>query len=366
VPQYVTGGRLAAAVSAPTIAHPIASNRRSGQPPTAIHNSLAQLICAILLRNLFAHISLKVGGRANGVLATVAIPLLMTGCGIGSGSASAGSSTPACPSGQAVVVAAENFWGSIASQLGGDRVCVRSIIVNPDTDPHAYEATPSDARLIAGARYVIVNGAGYDPWAPKLIGANPVPGRVVLTVGDFVGKKEGDNPHLWYSPVYVQRVVEKVNADLDAIDPRDAAYFDQQKAQYLAVGLKNYVGTLATIKQKYHGTPVGATESIFVYVADATSLNLVTPPEYMKAISEGTDPSAADKAAIERQISSRSIKVFVFNSQNSTKDVLALVDKARAQKIPVVALTETLAPAGATFQDWQTKQLQDLFVALGG
>jgi len=323
-------------------------------------------MCAILLRNLFAHVSLKVRRRLAGVLAAVAIPPLLTGCSLGSGSASGGPSTPPCPSGQAVIVAAENFWGSIASQLGGDRVCVRSIIVNPDTDPHAYEAKPSDARLIAGARYVIVNGAGYDPWVPKLIGANPVSGRVVLTVGDLVGKKEGDNPHLWYSPGYVERVVEKINADLDAIDPRDAAYFDEQKAQYLAVGLRGYLGALAAIKQKYHGTPVGATESIFAYVADATGLDLVTPPEYMKAISEGTDPSAADKATIERQISNRSIKVFVFNSQNSTKDVLALVDKARAQKIPVVAVTETLSPAGATFQDWQTKQLQWLLAALGG
>jgi zinc/manganese transport system substrate-binding protein len=263
-------------------------------------------------------------------------------------------------------VAAENFWGSIATQLGGDKVCVRSVIVNPDTDPHAYEAKPSDARLIASAKYVIVNGAGYDPWAPKLISANPVSGRTVLTVGDLVGKKEGDNPHMWYSPDYVAKVIDKINADLDAIDPQDASYFDHQKTQYLTVGLKDYLGTLVTIKQKYHGTPVGATESIFAYLADSMSLNLITPPEYMKAISEGTDPSAADKAMIEQQISSRSIKVFVFNSQNSTKDVVALVDKARAQGIPVAQVTETLTPAGATFQEWQTKQLQGLLAALGG
>jgi zinc/manganese transport system substrate-binding protein len=265
-----------------------------------------------------------------------------------------------------VVVAAENFWGSIATQIAGDKACVRSIIANPDTDPHAYEAKPSDARLIAGASYVVVNGAGYDPWAPKLIAANPVPGRIVLTIGDLVGKKEGDNPHLWYSPAYVDRVIDRINADLDAIAPQNATYFDQQKAQFRTVGLKDYLATLATIRQKYQGTRVGATESIFAYLADATGLNLITPPEYMKAISEGTDPSAADKATIEQQISSKSIKILVFNSQNSTKDVVALVDRARAQKIPVAQVTETLTPAGATFQDWQTRQLQGILTALGG
>jgi zinc/manganese transport system substrate-binding protein len=296
--------------------------------------------------------------------AAIAVPLLLAGCGNGGGGTA--SSLPPCPAGQAVVVAAENFWGSIATQLGGDKVCVRSIIVNPDTDPHAYEAKPSDAKLIASARYVIVNGAGYDPWAPKLIAANPVSGRLVLTIGDFIGKKEGDNPHMWYSPDFVNRVIDKINTDLDAIDAQDASYFDQQKVQYKTVGLKDYFATIEAIKQNYHGTPVGATESIFVYLSDALGLNLITPAEYMKAISEGTDPSASDKATIERQISNRSIRVFVFNSQNSTKDVVALVDKARAQKIPVAEVTETLTPANATFQDWQTKQLKGILTALGG
>jgi zinc/manganese transport system substrate-binding protein len=297
-----------------------------------------------------------------GVLVAIVLPIVLAACGSG-GTGDTGSP---CPSGRPVVVAAENFWGSIATQLGGDRVCARSIIVNPDTDPHAYEAKPSDARLIAGAKYVIVNGAGYDPWASKLLSANPVSGRQVLTVGDLVGKKEGDNPHLWYSPVYVGKVIDKVTADLDAIDPQDASYFDQQKTAFVTVGLKDYHGTLDTIKQKYQGTPVGATESIFAYLADYLGLDLITPREYMKAISEGTDPSAADKATIERQIASRSIKVFVFNSQNSTKDVVALVDRARAEKIAIAQVTETLTPAGATFQDWQTKQLQGLLSALGG
>src|ERR1051326_5528159 len=99
-----------------------------------------------------------------------------------------GASAAAAPAGGVLsVVAAENFWGSIASQLGGDRVAVTSIITNPDTDPHDYEPTPADARTLASAKYVIVNGIGYDPWASKLIDANPVTGRAVLNVGDLVG-----------------------------------------------------------------------------------------------------------------------------------------------------------------------------------
>src|SRR5947208_10499189 len=89
------------------------------------------------------------------------------------------------------VVAAENFWGSIAAQLGGDRVHVTSVISNPAADPHDYEPTARDARTFAGAQMAIVNGVGYDPWASRLVGANPVHGRVVLTVGDLVGVRAG-------------------------------------------------------------------------------------------------------------------------------------------------------------------------------
>ena len=289
----------------------------------------------------------------------VALAVVLAACGVGTSHVDFGT-------GKIQVVAAENFWGSIASQVGGSHVQVTSIIVNPDTDPHAYEPTPSDARLIAQAQYVIVNGAGYDAWAPKLLAANPASGRTVLTVGDLFGKKEGDNPHMWYSPSYVDQVVDRMGSDLAKIDSADASTITQQAAQYKSTGLKDYHDTVSAIKAKYSGTRVGATESIAAYLADGTGLNLVTPSSYLKAVSEGTDPSAADKAEVQNEIASRSIKVFIFNSQNSTPDIQGLVDKATAQGIPVVKITETLAPATATFQDWQTAQLKDLLHALGG
>jgi zinc/manganese transport system substrate-binding protein len=285
--------------------------------------------------------------------------LTATACGLGPTGTNAGS-------GKVEVVAAENFWGSIATQVGGDHAHVTSVIVNPDTDPHAYEPTPADARLIAGAKYVIVNGAGYDAWAPRLLAANPVSDRTVLTVGDFIGKKEGDNPHMWYSPTYVDKVVDKIASDLAAVDPADASYFDQQKTAYRTTGLKAYHDTINAIKTKYSGVPVGATESIFSYLAADTGLNLITPYDYLKAISEGTDPSPADKATVLQQIADKKIKVFVFNTQNSTPDVQSLVDKARAQGIAISHVTETLSPANLSFQDWQTNQLKELLAALGG
>jgi len=262
------------------------------------------------------------------------------------------------------VVAAENFWGSIASQLGGDRVHVTSVITNPATDPHDYEPSSVDARTIAGAQMVIVNGIGYDPWAPKLIAANPVHGRVVLTVGDLVGIKPGGNPHRWYSPTNVQQVIAAIVADYTKLDPKDAAYFRNEKAAFETKGLAQYKQLIATIRRKYHGVPVGASESIFAPLAQALGLDLLTPYSFLEAISEGTEPTAADKTTIDRQIAKKQIKVWVFNSQNSTPDVARFTEAARKMWITITTITETLAPASATFEQWQVAQLKALEAAL--
>ena len=296
-------------------------------------------------------------GRGSPLIALAvlgAVASLATACGI---------STPS-DSAAVRVVATENFWGSIATQLAGSHATVRSIITNPQTDPHAYEPTASDARAIAGADFVIENGAGYDPWAQKLIDANPSNSRALLDVGKLNGVAEGGNPHMWYSPTFVRKVIDAITAQLQRLDSADTSYFTSRHDTYVTTGLKQYDDLRAAIKQRYSGTPVGATESIFAYLAPDLGLNLISPPGFLKAISEGTDPTAADKASMDSQIASKQIKVLVFNSQNSTPDVQALVDKARAKGIPVTSVTETLDPADLTFQDWQSKQLQALLDAL--
>ncbi|MEY9834872.1 metal ABC transporter solute-binding protein, Zn/Mn family [Streptacidiphilus sp. EB103A] len=262
------------------------------------------------------------------------------------------------------VVAAENFWGSIATQLGGSHTQVTSIITNPNTDPHSYEPTAADARTVTTAQYAIVNGIGYDAWADKLLATNPGSGRTELKVGDLVGIQPGGNPHRWYSPDNVHQVIEQITADYKKIDPADAAYFDQQKTTFETQTLAPYNQLIADINAKYAGTPIGASESIVSPLAAGLGLKMLTPVTFLSAMSEGTDPTAADKATIDQQIRTKQIKVYVYNSQNSTPDVVAQVNLAKSEGIPVATVTETLAPASATFQQWQTSELQGIEAAL--
>lgn len=286
------------------------------------------------------------------------IAALATGCGA-STSPSAGAST-----GKIQVAAAENFWGSIASQLGGSRVAVTSIIVNPDTDPHDYEPTAADGVTIARSQMAIVNGIGYDTWASKLLAANPSSGRGELDVGKLLGLSEGDNPHQWYSPSSVQRVIEAIVSEYKRLDPKDASYFDRQRAAFETTGLAEYNRLRSEIRSRYAGVPVGYSESIFEPLGQDLGLKLLTPYSFAKAIAEGTDVSAADKQTVDGQAEGGAIKVWVYNSQNATPDVQRVNQLARAAHIPITTITETLSPASANFEQWQSAQLRSLMAAL--
>lgn len=262
------------------------------------------------------------------------------------------------------VVAAENFWGSVAGQLGGDRVTVTSLISNPDTDPHEYEPTAADARTMAAAQLAVVNGIGYDTWADNLIAANPAQGRTELKVGTLLGLAPGQNPHQWYSEASLDTVIDAITADYQKIDPADAAYFAARRADFLNSALAPYHALISEIRAAYAGTPIGASESIVAPLAATLGLDLLTPQTFLDAISENNDPTTADKALTDRQISTHAIKVYVYNSQNVTPDVQAQLAEATADHIPVATVTETLAPAGDTFQAWMAGELTGLRNAL--
>lgn len=293
------------------------------------------------------------------VVAVACAAMAAFSAGCGSQGPNAASST-----GKLRVVAAENFWGSIAAQLGGEGVDVQSIIVNPNTDPHSYEPTAANARTMAEAQMAIVNGIGYDEWASHLLAADPLSGRAVLDVGGLLGYKPGDNPHQWYSPTHVHAVIGQIVADYDKLRPADASYFAKQKIAFETVGLARYDALLKQIRARYAGVPVGYSESIFQPLGEALGLKLLTPYSFAKAIAEGTEVTAQDKQAVDRQASNRQIKVWVFNSQNVTPDVQRVNELARAAHIPIATVTETLSPASDSFEQWQVAELEGLERAL--
>lgn len=261
------------------------------------------------------------------------------------------------------VVAAENFWGSIAAQIGGTHVHVVSIISNPNIDPHEYESNAADARAVAQANYVIENGAGYDSWMGKLVSAGNVPHRTVLNVATLLGKHNGDNPHFWYDPAYVNRVAVQIEKDLIALDPAHAAAY---KANYAALqsSFTQYQQRIAAIKAQFGGTKVAATEDIFVYLANATGLDLVSPPAFIQAVAEGNDPPAESVIQFENQLRQGNVHVLVYNKQTVTPLTQRMKTLATQQGIPTVGITETIQPPTYSFEEWMNGELIQLQNAL--
>jgi zinc/manganese transport system substrate-binding protein len=281
---------------------------------------------------------------------------------VGMGMSLAAPAGELCPAAVVNVIAVENPYGSIVAQLGGQCVRVTSIINDPSADPHEFQTDVQVGKAFQEADLVVQNGLGYDEFSNKII-ATLRRKPVVITAGDVVGLKSGANPHLWYSPDYVMRISQAITRALKQLRPLAATYFDA-RAQDFAAALSPYHALIEEIKRRFAGTPIGATETVFVYMAEATGLKLVSPPGFMQAVAEGTSPTVRDVATFHDQIQQKYIKVLVYNLQAVSNLASQMQTLAQEVGIPVVGVTETLVPVHDTFQNWQVRQLRDLLTAL--
>ena len=261
------------------------------------------------------------------------------------------------------VVAAENFYGDLAQQIGGPAVHVTSILTNPNQDPHTFEASPSTARVIADAGLVVYSGADYDPWVANLLAASKAPDRKVIVVADLVQRKSGDNPHLWYDPATMPALAEALAAEFAGRDPVHRADYESRLQAFLA-SLEPMNRKIAELRQKYAGQPVSATEPVFGYMSDALGLDMRNQP-FQIAVMNDTEPSASQIAAFEKDLKTRAVKVLFYNSQ-VTDDLTARLQKiAQESGVPIVGVSET-EPPGLSYQAWMGGQLEATGKALAG
>ena len=282
------------------------------------------------------------------------------------------------------VVAAENFWGSLISQIGGVHVSVTSVVSDPNTDPHQYSASPAVAAAIANAKLVIENGMHYDDWEGSLVNASNTPGQTVVNLQKSFGIPddllETMNPHLWYSPYYVNDSNHVFYNALVKIDPTDQAYFKSNYATLNSSLYHAYMAREAAIKSKWGGAPnlndpskhgdgtsvgktsVVATESIFIFMANATGLNILTPQTFMKAVAEGNDPTPADVATLQNILNkgNQTVACMIYNVQTVTPVTQQLKTLASQNQIPVTQVSETIQPPDVPFQNWMQSEVANL------
>jgi zinc/manganese transport system substrate-binding protein len=319
-------------------------------------------------------LSRRFGGLSAGALALVVV---LAGCsssgsskaGAGSSanasSGAGGSASSAAGSKVVDVVAGENFWGDIISQIGGSHVEVTSIISDPNTDPHEYESDAKDAAAISKASFVLENGIGYDDFMDKLLSASPNSGREVLSVQKILDVTGDDpNPHIWYDTAKLPQVASAVSDELSKLDPADASTF-AANAQTFDTSLQPITHVINQIKAKYAGTKIAYTERVPGYLILAAGLVLGVPASFTQAVEDGTDPSPADTAAFDNAIKDKTVNVLLYNGQVTDSQTTQIKQLATSSGVPIVGVTETLPPTDKDFQAWQLRQAQEILTALG-
>ncbi len=252
------------------------------------------------------------------------------------------------------IVAAENFYGDVAKQIGGADVTVDSILNNPDQDPHLFEVSPSVGRNVSAARIVIYNGIDYDPWMATLLRAARSTNRRTIVVADLVGKKTGDNPHIWYDPAVMMALANALSAALIADDPSHSAEYRQRLAQF-AASMQPIQARIAELRSRLAGMPVTATEPVFGAMFDALGMKVRNIP-FQLAVMNDTEPGASDVAAFENDLKAHRVRLLVYNSQAADPIATRMRTLALASHIPVVGATET-EPPGTTYQTWMMNAL---------
>jgi zinc/manganese transport system substrate-binding protein len=269
----------------------------------------------------------------------------------------------AAPADDLKIVAAENFYGGVANQIAGSGATVKSILTNPNQDPHEFTTNAGTAKAVADADIVITSGISYDPWMDKLLGTRGKPDRVVIKVADLIGGKEGDNPHVWYDPQTMPALGAKLVEVLSKINPAQAGAYQKRLDDFNA-SMKPELEKIAAIKAASAGLEVTATEPVFGYMADALGFKMLNYDFQLKIMND-TEPSADQTAAFEKSLTSRTAKILFYNSQVTDPTTDRMQKIAKKSGIPVVGVTEAQPPDQKSYVDWMMHELDGVQAALG-
>ncbi len=259
------------------------------------------------------------------------------------------------------IVTAENFYADLARQVAGPGARIDAVLSNPDQDPHLFEASPSVAREVAGAQIAIESGAGYDPWMDSLLSTDAAAGRHVITVAGLVGRKVGDNPHIWYDPATMPALAATLARELCRRDAAGCSGYKQRQDAFLA-GLAPLTRKIANMRARYAGQAVTATEPVFGYMAQALGL-VMRNGRFQLAVMNDSEPRASDIAAFETDLRQHRVRALLYNSQATGPTAQRMLGIAHEAGVPAVGVTET-EPGGTRYQDWMLHQLDALDAAL--
>lgn len=290
---------------------------------------------------------------------------LATGAGIGAvllvvgfGALPPAAASTGRTAGRAVaVVAGENEYGNVASQVGGRYVTVYSVESNPNTDPHVYEVTPGVAQKVSTADLLIENGLGYDTFMGTLAAASPDPARKVIDVQRLLKLPNSvRNPHLWYDPTTMPAVAKALAADLSALDPAHASTFRANERRFVA-SLHPWLDAIAAFRAAHRGITAATTEPVADDLLTAMGIKNLTPFQFQADVMNGTDPTPQDVSLVNGFFTKHRVRVFCYNQQVTDALTNSIRQTALRAGVPVVGVYETMPRPGYDYQSWMMAEL---------
>ena len=284
------------------------------------------------------------------VAGVIAAVTLLGAAACGSSSSSGDASESESGDEPISVIASINQWGSVAKELGGNKVNVTSIMTNTNVEAHEYEPTTSDISKFTDAKVVVVNGADYDPWASKAASATKA---TLVDAAQTGGKKSGDNPHVWFSADVRKSAADAITAAYEKALPDQKSYFEQQNESWHSEEQK-LESKIADAKESTEGLPYAATESVAWYLAGDLGMTDKTPKGYAQASANESEPSPADIKEYQDTLASGSIKLLVFNTQEADSVTDKITSAAKEANVPIIELTEQMPQKYSNLLDWMT------------
>ncbi len=259
------------------------------------------------------------------------------------------------------IVAAENFYGNLAEEIGGPYVKVTSILYSPTQDPHAFSSNLSTAKLLAKANILIYNGINYDPWMEKWVAINSNKNKVVINVAELLQKKPGENPHLWYDPKTMPAYADQLTKLLVQLDSVHKDYYQKHlitfKIKYRLLSQR-----ITDLRENYRDMPVIATEPLFNYMAAAIGLKMYGDSFQLSVMNE-TNPSFSAVKDFENRLNKHQVKALIYNNQVTSPLIEHMREIAETAGIPVVGISE-MQPMHQDYVMWMMSELNALAIAL--
>jgi zinc/manganese transport system substrate-binding protein len=243
------------------------------------------------------------------------------------------------------VVASFSILGDFVANVGGDRVNVATL-VGPESDVHVYAPSPADARKVADARLLVINGLGLEGWLPRLVQASGSKAPIVAATGGIAPLKLGADadPHAWQSVGNAKIYVANIRDALVAADPGDAEVFRKNAQAYLArldaldTEVRQAIAKIPTGRRK-----VISTHDAFGYFASAYGIQFIAPV----GVSTESEPSARDIARIIKQIKSEKIPAVFLENISDPRLIRQIAAESGAK------------PGGTLFSDSLTAEKGD-------